>query len=62
MGKIAVGFSAGFIHILIFSLYLSAKFQSKDFRSVGAFFPYSGREALAKKSFSVAGKIWGSGG
>ncbi|WP_312196467.1 hypothetical protein [Epilithonimonas vandammei] len=60
MGKIGAGFSFGFIHILIFPLYLSAKFQSKDFRSIGAFFPYSGREAWAKKSFSVAGKIRGS--
>ena len=62
MGKIAVGFSLGFIHILIFSLYLLAKFQSKDFQSDGAFFPLNGREALAKKSFSVAGKMRGSVG
>jgi hypothetical protein len=30
-----------------------------DFQSVGAFFPYSGREALAKKSFSGLGKFRG---
>ncbi len=51
MGKIDAGFSVGFIHILIFSLYLSAKFQSKNFQSDGAFFPLNGRETLAKKVF-----------
>ncbi|WP_411812424.1 hypothetical protein ACLB9Y_04645 [Chryseobacterium scophthalmum] len=44
------------IHI---SVVLMAKFPIEAPQSDGAFFPLNGREALAKKSFSVAGKIRG---
>ena len=36
---------------------LMTKFPIEATQSEGAFFPLNGREALAKKSFSVAGKI-----
>jgi len=42
-------------HFNIFRV-LITKFSIEATQSDGAFFPLNGREALAKKSFSVAGK------
>ena len=61
--KIAEGKSVGFFHNCTFFFQLKTKIPIEELQSVGAFFPYFGwLLVLAKKSFSVAGKIRGSDG